>query len=407
MHQTSAERLAVIDVLRAVALCGIAVTHAEMGFLAGPPPSDDFMVFGPVDTAVSRWVDVLVESKFFTIFSFLFGLSFTIQIDRARDQGRPFAGRFAWRLVLLLLIGMAHQLLFNGDILMIYATLGVLLIPLAKLPSRLLLVAALLMVLNVPGVIQKLSRIHSPPSVAELQRQAETVARVFGVGGQKLYQVNKHGSLAELARVNYTTGLEMKWLYQSFTGRIWITFGCFLLGVVAGRAHLFRDSVQSRRFFRALVLGSGAVALLTTALILNYRPSGAIANAWLSFASDVQKATLATFYVAAFMLLFRSGHAGWLASLAPMGRMGLTTYLSQSVVLAILYCGFGLGLMGEIGSSAAVLIGILLFVAQVFISRWWMTRFSWGPVEWLWRSATHLRFTRTTPARPRAPGTTW
>jgi uncharacterized protein len=331
-----------------------------------------------------------VESKFFTIFSFLFGLSFAIQIDNARGKGRPFAGRFAWRLVLLFLIGMAHQLLFNGDILMIYATLGVLLIPLAKLGNRVLLLAALLLVLNVPGLIQNFSRIHSPPPAAELQRRGETVSRVFGLGGQKLYQASKYGSLPELARVNYTTGLEMKWLYQLFTGRIWITLGCFLLGVVAGRANLFRDSPASRRFFRSLTLGSGVAALLTTTLILTYQPSGATATAWMSFASDVQKATLAAFYVGAFMLLFRSGHAGWLASLAPVGRMGLTTYLSQSVALAVLYCGFGFGLMGDIGSAHAVLIGITLFTAQVLISRWWMQRFSLGPVEWLWRSATRL-----------------
>ena len=121
---STGERIAVVDVLRAFALLGIVVTHAEMGFLAGPPPTADFMTFGALDSAVHYWVALLVESKFFSIFAFLFGLSFAIQLDRAGQKGRAFGGRFAWRLVLLFFIGMAHQALFNGDILMLYAVLG-------------------------------------------------------------------------------------------------------------------------------------------------------------------------------------------------------------------------------------------------------------------------------------------
>jgi len=389
MQQPLSDRIVVVDVLRAVALCGIAVTHAEMGFLAGPPP-DDFMTFSVLDTSVSRWVDILVESKFFTIFSFLFGLSFAIQIDNARQKKRPFAGKFTWRMVLLLLIGMAHQLLFNGDILMIYAALGLLLIPLAGVGSRVLLVTALLLVLNLPGFAQRVANLQSPPSAEEVQQQNEMMARVYGVGGKRLYEANKHGSLAELAYVNYTAGLEMKWVYQSSTGRFWITFGCFLLGVVAGRANLFRDSESSRGFFGALAMGAGAVALLTTLLGIYYQPASGGAAAWMSLASDVQKASLAAFYVSLVTLLFWRRPQGWLASLAPVGKMGLTTYLSQSLFLALLYCGFAFGLMGDIGSAAAVLVGLGLFFAQIFLARAWMENFSMGPVEWLWRSATDL-----------------
>src|SRR5688572_4447661 len=110
MSNPDSERIVVIDVLRAVALFGIVVTHAEMGFLAGPYPGQDYMQFSALDVGVRRWVAILIESKFFTIFSFLFGLSFAIQLNQAARKDRPFAARFAWRLAVLLLIGMAHQL---------------------------------------------------------------------------------------------------------------------------------------------------------------------------------------------------------------------------------------------------------------------------------------------------------
>jgi uncharacterized protein len=388
MTSLPAERIAVVDVLRAVALLGIIITHAEMGFLAGPPPIQDFMQFSALDGAVRRWVGVLVESKFFSIFSFLFGLSFAIQLDRARQRDAAFSARFAWRLALLFLIGMAHQLLFNGDILMIYAALGLLLIPLGKVRTGVLLVVAVLLVLNMPGLVQGIARIGAPPPTPAQEISSAKIGELFTVGGKALHSATKSGSIADIARVNYIYGLEMKWFYQLFSGRLWITFGCFLLGLCAGRANLFRESDASRRFFRRLLAIAGGVALVSTWLVLQYNPSSAIARALMQFASDVQKVALAASYVAAITLLFWKHSRGPLMQLAPLGKMGLTTYLLQSVFLGVVFYGVGFGMMGEIGSAAATALGIAFFVLQIFIARWWLSRMSMGPVEWLWRAAT-------------------
>ena len=133
MTGPSGNRLVIVDALRAVALLGIIVTHASTGFLVGPPPVPDFMSLSALDRVIAKWVPILVEGKFFTIFSFLFGLSFAIQLERARRAGKPFAGRYAWRLLVLMGIGFVHSLFFGGDILMIYALLGLLLLPVHKL----------------------------------------------------------------------------------------------------------------------------------------------------------------------------------------------------------------------------------------------------------------------------------
>jgi uncharacterized protein len=89
-------RIVVIDLLRAVALFGIVLTHAEMGFHAGPPPGEGFMSFHRLDALVSTAVSLLVEGKFFIVFSFLFGLSFALQLDSATQRGNRFSPRFAW-----------------------------------------------------------------------------------------------------------------------------------------------------------------------------------------------------------------------------------------------------------------------------------------------------------------------
>jgi uncharacterized protein len=388
----SGDRIAVVDVLRAFALFGIIVTHAEMGFLAGPPPGPDFMMFGTADGVVHQWVAMLVESKFFSIFAFLFGLSFAIQLDRSAQKGTAFAGRFAWRLVLLLLIGMAHQLLFNGDVLMLYAVLGLLLLPMRKVRSGILLVVALVLLLNVPGVLFGLSRMNAPPPTPEQQQANAKIGEVFAAGGKALHATADSGSLADVAQANYVYGLGMKTFYLLFTGRLWITFGCFLLGMCAGRANLFRESDSSRRFFGRLLVAAGAVALVTTAATWSVEALDPFSNIWMTLASTVQKATLAATYVAAVTLLYWRYANGVLAQLAPLGKMGLTTYLLQSVFLAFVFYGAGLGMMGEIGHAAAAGVGVGFFVVQIFFARWWLTKMTMGPVEWLWRSATQLRW---------------
>jgi uncharacterized protein len=386
------ERIAVVDVLRAFALLGILVTHAEMGFLAGPPPGPDFMQFSALDGAVHRFVAVMVESKFFSIFAFLFGLSFAIQLDRARQKGAAFGGRFAWRLIVLLFIGLVHQMLFNGDILMLYALLGLLLIPMGKVRTRVLFTVALLLVFNLPAIVFGFAMIAAPaPSPEQAAANAE-IGAVFMAKGQALYEAMRSGSLADIARVNLTDGLMIKSAYLAFSGRLWITFGCFLLGVCAWRARLFEDSPASRQFFGRLLVVGGAIAAVTTALTLAFEASTPVGNAWLGLASNVQKTTLAAAYIAGVTLLYWRHSTGVLGQLAPLGKMGLTTYLLQSVFLSIVFYGVGFGMMGKLGHAAATAIGLAFFVAQVFMARWWLARMSMGPVEWLWRSATQLKW---------------
>lgn len=395
----SGERIAVVDALRAVALLGIIVTHAEMGFLAGPPPDADFMQFGTLDAVVHRWVALLVESKFFSIFAFLFGLSFAIQLDRAGGKGRPFAGRFAWRLVLLFFIGLAHQAIFNGDILMLYALLGLLLMPLGRVRTGILLAIALLLLINAPGLAFSASQINAPPPTPEQEAMNASIGAWFMEAGQALYAAASAGSPGDLARENFTHGLAMKSAYLVFSGRLWITYGCFLLGVCAWRARLFEDSAASRRFFGRLLIAGGLVAVATTGVVMAYQPANPVGGVWFALAGNLQKMTLAASYVAAATLLYWRLSGGWLSALAPLGRMGLTTYLLQSVILGLIFYGVGFGLMGHVGHAAATGMGLAIFVAQVFMARWWLARMSMGPVEWLWRSATRLEWQPMKTAR--------
>jgi uncharacterized protein len=388
------ERIAVVDVLRAFALFGIIITHSAMGFLAGRSPNPAFMNFGALDDLVSNLDRLLTFGKFFTIFSFLFGLSFALQMRNALRKGVGFAGRFTWRLVVLALIAAVHGLFFSGDILIIYALLGLLLIPFRNVSTKWLVVSAMLLILNVPGMLLGYAQLNAPPPTPE-QQQAAAQTQAQGMQrAQVQFDAKQSGTVSDVISANLGPALVGKAMFQIFTGRLWITFGLFLLGMCAGRLEIFRDTEQNRRFFRRLLWVAGSLALVTTVVAI-VKPASyqlrTFVDLLASFSFTVQQAALSAFYVSVVTLLYwRKPKEGLLAKLAPVGKMGLTIYLTQSAFGLLLFYGFGFGMLGKLGVAAAVGCGIAFYAVQIVLARWWMAHLRMGPVEWLWRALTYL-----------------
>jgi uncharacterized protein len=356
------------------------------------------MIFDYLDRFVADAGDLLTFGKFFTIFSFLFGLSFAIQMGSAARKGTGFAGRFLWRLVVLALIALVHGAFYTGDILIIYALLGLLLIPLRNLNTKVLVVAGLVLVLNVPGALLNLKALNAPPPTAEQQQIGVQQQQLAMQGAQRQYAAKKSGTVAEVIHMNFTDALATKVSFQIRTGRLWVTFGLFLLGLAAGRAQIFRDNDANRRFFKKLLWTAAPMALVTSVVAV-FKPAGfqvsSLADVLGSFSWTVQQLSLSAFYVAAVtLLIWRNPSKGLLPKLAPAGKMGLTVYITQTVFGLLLFYslgGIGFGQLGEIGVAPAVGAGILFFIVQVVLARWWMAHYSMGPVEWLWRSATWFK----------------
>jgi uncharacterized protein len=408
-HETR-DRIRLIDALRGLALAGIVMVHfgeQYLGFM--PPPGQAYNIHGTVDRVLEALSWVFIRGKGFGIFSFMFGLSFVLQMQRAerRRPGTDFRPRFAWRLLILFAIGWLHGLAYSGDILTVYAALGIPLVLFYRVRDRWLLVLAVVLLVGVPRIAQRV--VQGPATRAELQ----SLQNRMNAQAEQHWRALTEGDVPAIVRFHATTGFRAKWEFQyGFMGRGYQTFGLFLLGLWAGRRRVFEDVESHRRLFVRLWRWTGALTLLVPLIagVLfavgraggggQSQPQGAGTlpdfTSWPVVVGmgffDAWNNAMTLFYVASFALLFlRPRWQLRLVRFGPVGQMALSVYVGQTVVGVLVFFGFGLGLLGRFGNSVTLPMGLALFVVQVYAARAWLRRFRFGPLEWAWRSLTWLR----------------
>jgi uncharacterized protein len=395
----SQPRIEFIDVLRGFTLLGIGLIHMVEQYYAGPAPKafENFQVKFLGDEIASGMVSFLISGKFFMIFSFLFGLSFFLQLKNS-DGSLGFSLRFAWRLVILFLIGLLHQLHYRGDILTIYAMLGLLLVATHKLSDKVILVLGLFLMLNGPSfIVRGIDALQYNPATA-----SDPFAAFTGDDKANLTYFNtlKSGSYLEILKANFnehTTKLK----FQILSGRLYITAGLFLLGLYVGRKKVldnFSEKIpllkKGLRLSLWTLLGCVVFSIAFFGLFTLIKVElPTVTQWWIGGAVyDVFNAAQALLYCCGLALLFQK--ANWQKRLMVfyhVGRMGLTTYLMQTLFGLIVFFSIGFGLLGDIGALACVSLSLVFFAFQVLFSRWWLTYFQYGFFEWLWRSATLLK----------------
>jgi uncharacterized protein len=402
------ERIKIIDILRGFALLGIIIVHVLEQYYAGD--SSIFAKNTPLDTGIMIFTGIFIMGKFFPIFSFLFGLSFAIQINNAKEKGKKFTGRFIWRLAILMLIGVFHQMFYRGDILMIYASLGLLLVVFQYFSNRWLLVIALLLMMNMVGFVERSielgkSFFQEPPKQeqeAPKQEQQPTPSPNddYQKANKAYFDLVKEGNWFAIAKQNIMEELDDKMQFQVASGRLWLTMGLFILGLYAGRRKLFENKEiylpLAKRIFRYCGI-SIIVSLLIVIVIMAIYQGNPPFEPWLALLGgtifDLANVSLPFLYITGIVLLFQKHK--WekrLMWLYPVGRMGLTTYVMQAIIGTFIFYGYGLNLIGQFGNAVNLLIALGIFGIQIIFSKWWLHRFNYGIFEWIWRSATYLKW---------------
>ena len=347
-----------------------------------------------VDRLVALAVATLVQGKFWTLFSLLFGMGFVVLLERAEAARASFDAIFARRLAFLLLIGVLHATLaWAGDILVPYALAGAALWLLFRVvPTReLWRVGLAIYVLPLALMWMSVLAVQALPAGGEEELAA--ASKTLREGYDHAAQVYAHGSYADVTAQRVADSLMQ---YSWFTSILPAILGVFLIGAWLQRSGKLRDPAAQRPFFTglfALAFPGGFVLAAWSARKLSKIDVTVldVPMAIYVTASTLANLMLCVAYGSAFLLLATRPGSRLPALFAPAGRMALSNYLLQSIVFGTLFYGYGLGLWGEVSRSGQVLAALAFFALQLALSHAWMARFRHGPVEWLWRAWTYLQ----------------
>ena len=397
--RASTHRITSIDAFRGFALAGIAIAHMVEQYVAAQAPESLGAAMNATipDQIVQMFIEIFVRGKFFAMFAFLFGVSFFIQMDNAARKGINFQSRFLWRVALLFLIGYLHSLFYRGDILTIFAMLGVLLVFFYRVPTRICLAIAAVIVFGLPRFLLFWQN-GTDPVLAGGDMNPELPRNVA------YFDVLLNGTLLDVFAANAWHGHVMKMEFQiNVFARFYLTFAYFLLGLCVARSGLFRNiEAHKATLKRALrwALGIMIAAFAIMVPLFRYAFGGDDApglSSWPTMIAftfmNVFDLSMAAVFLCGFLLVFlRPRGRQALGILAPYGRTALSNYVLQTLIGTFILYNWGLGLLGEVSNTQTFAMALAVTAVQVALSRQWLRHFRFGPLEWLWRSGTYMKW---------------
>lgn len=385
--QTS-PRLSVVDALRGFALLAIVLLHNLEHYNVFFTPAFLPEWLKTIDKYAWNTMFFLFAGKAYATFSLLFGFSFYIQFHNAEKRRIDFRGRFAWRLVLLFLFAQLHALFYDGDILVLYAVVGFLLIPVCKLKDKTVFIIAVILLLQPFEWGRMIYAAFHPDYTITGDRFMP-----YAILSTKAAM---EGTFWEVLRNNIWNGQLYSNIWQVENGRLFQTGALFMFGMLLGRKQYFIKSEQSVRAWKRILIWA-AIAYVPLFALRTYVP-GCISNPSILTPYNIAVPSLANFAFMAILVSlftlcwFKKGEGyGWQKFIIPYGRMSLTNYITQSVMGGCIYYGFGLGLYKCTGATSTLAIGLLIFFVQWRLSRYWLRGHKQGPLEYLWKRGTWVK----------------
>ena len=379
-------RLHVVDALRGFAIVSIMLLHniEHFDFYYFPAVLPDWMV--ALDKGIWKGLFFLFGGKSYAIFALLFGLTFFIQSDRQEKRGKDFRTRFAWRLFLLFLFGVVNSAFYEGDILTVYAIIGLMIIPVANLDNKTIFWIALILMLQPYEWFNFFRGLQDPG-----REMSDPLSwSYYGKMGEYITD----NSLTKLWAGNLFNGKPAVFIWTWETGRVLQTLSLFMFGMLAGRKYLFEVSPANKKFWmKTLIIASASFVPLFIVKVGSGRwiSSEAVRRPLSTIISSWSNMAFMLVLLSGFVILFhRKSFHKVLNVFSPMGRMSLSNYIIQSIMGSFIYYGIGLGLYQYTGTTYSLLIGIALAILQGFFSAWWLKRSIRGPLETLWHKATWI-----------------
>ena len=372
-------RIEAVDALRGFAVLAILLVHNIEHFIYPVYPTDSPAWLATLDTGVSNVIFTLFAGKAYAIFSLLFGFTFYLQFEKMSRNGGDFGYRFLWRLLGLSVLATLNAAFFpGGDVLMLYAIVGIVLFIVRKWNDKAVLLAAIFFTL------QPIEWFYYIMSLFDNSFQLPD----YGVGAMydEVAAICKEGNWGDFLWCNITLGQKASFMWAVGAGRVLQTAGLFLIGLYIGRKQLFVSNEHNMRFWtKVLVISAILFAPLLTLrnLLMN---STEMVQQTVGVAFDMwQKLAFTFVLISSFILLYQNKNfKNKVANLRFYGRMSLTNYITQSIIGAFIYLPLGMHLSPYCGYTISLFIGLSIFIVQLFFCKWWLNKHKQGLLEYIW-----------------------
>ena len=393
------ERSDILDVLRGFALLGVMLDNLGgfTGWIFLGQQERESLFTWPADGILGLVEITFIKGKFYSLFSLLFGIGFSVILIRSEQKGINPLRIFYRRLFILLLFGVAHLfLLWEGDILLLYALIGFFLPLFRKCSDKTLVITAIVLIAS-PILIDVVKIALGIRTGGFLRSIAESIDKKTGVPLENYSQyLYKDGSGWHEWRTWQKSGFFWRYSDLIESNRIPKVLGMFLLGFYAGRKIMYMQLENYVGLFKWLrrwgfIVGIPAAMACTYFEIFageKMKPGLAHIGSTVFYAFSVAPLSLAYTSVICLHWIKKKGNSK-LKVLAPLGRMALTNYLMQTILGITIYYGVGFGLGGNIGPVLYMPIGLTVYAFQVLYSNFWFKYFNYGPFEWIWRMLTY------------------
>ena len=340
-------RIDVADALRGIAVAGIILDHSVEHFNIFT--QETIIHALPSDQTVADILAWLLSGKMYGIFAMLFGLSFFIMNDNQQQKGKCFSGRFAWRMCLLFMFGVINVAFYDGDILMLYACYGLLLIPISYLPSKAVWCIIGLLAIQPVELFCLLTGFEIDHT------------RFYEISGI-INSAHEHGTFWENTLTNLQYGFEVNLRFNVFSGRLTQLLCLFILGMQLGRQRLFYNEGRNLQYWHTILFTSAPGIIL-----LSFADFGEL-EGWLRPICNLIILLMIVSAVVSAWYAFE-GVRRVLHHLCIFGRMSLTNYLLQSIIGCAIFCGYGLACYYKLGITYAVMVGFGMVITQYLFAR--------------------------------------
>ena len=396
------DRIEFLDVLRGIAIQFIFMANIVYfsGYFFFPQDFRNPEYVFTLDKALDFISFALIDGKFYSIFSLLFGIGCIIQYEKSTKNNKPFAPFFISRMFWLLIFGGFHLVGFwLGDILTLYAILGFVLILFVKTPDKKLLwIAGVLILLPLLNwfVINTLNLNYTKPFF----KASTYIWEYFGYpttewNGKKFIQFKYY-----LLNDDWTGFFKMN-LGNVFVrignlldeGRIFKVLGVFLIGLWAGRNILRNQLLKNIKLLKKITLFGILIGLPMSILrtYIEFFGDNSNLNSFLKTLTYALGTVPLALGYASLLALIYANKPNLLNRIAPVGKMAFTNYISQTIISILLFYKVGFGFVGQFGFTVIITIALIIFLCQVILSTMWLRKFRYGPLEWIWRQFTYKR----------------